>query len=204
MFDSQHYPGFFAWIIPTAQGTGKVGVAGRGINAANALQSYLNDKGKNYSIVRKVYAPIWVNGPIRNFVVGHTLIVGDAAGQSKPTTAGGIYTCGMGGLLAGQAIIQAIKKNDDKILTQYEKRWLDEFEVEFNKMLLIRRLLERLDNKAIDELFAAIPQHKLEEIATSGDFDFHSVAVGKILNTPSAVRMVKAFFGNELRRLIND
>ena len=204
MFDSQHYPGFFAWIIPTAQGTGKVGVAGRGINAANALQSYLNDKGKNYSIVRKVYAPIWVNGPIGNFVVGHTLIVGDAAGQSKPTTAGGIYTCGMGGLLAGQAIIQAIKKNDDKILTQYEKRWLNGFEVEFNKMLLVRRLLERLDNKAIDELFAAIPQHKLEEIATSGDFDFHSVAVGKILNTPSAVRMVKAFFGNELRRLIND
>jgi geranylgeranyl reductase family protein len=204
MFDSQHYPGFFAWIIPTAQGMGKVGVAGRGINAANALQSYLNDKGKNYSIVRKVYAPIWVNGPIGNFVVGHTLIVGDAAGQSKPTTAGGIYTCGMGGLLAGQAIIQAIKKNDDKILAQYEKRWLNEFEVEFNKMLLVRRLLERLDNKAIDELFAAIPQHKLEEIATSGDFDFHSVAVGKILNTPSAVRMVKAFFGNELRRLIND
>ena len=204
MFDSQHYPGFFAWIIPTAQGMGKVGVAGRGINAANALQSYLNDKGKNYSIVRKVYAPIWVNGPIGNFVVGHTLIVGDAAGQSKPTTAGGIYTCGMGGLLAGQAIIQAIKKNDDKILTQYEKRWLNGFEVEFNKMLLVRRLLERLDNKAIDELFAAIPQHKLEEIATSGDFDFHSVAVGKILDTPSAVRMVKAFFGNELRRLIND
>ena len=204
MFDSQHYPGFFAWIIPTAQGMGKVGVAGRGINAANALQSYLNDKSKNYSIVRKVYAPIWVNGPIGNFVVGHTLIVGDAAGQSKPTTAGGIYTCGMGGLLAGQAIIQAIKKNDDKILAQYEKRWLNEFEVEFNKMLLVRRLLERLDNKAIDELFAAIPQHKLEEIATSGDFDFHSVAVGKILNTPSAVRMVKAFFGNELRRLIND
>jgi geranylgeranyl reductase family protein len=204
MFDSQHYPGFFAWIIPTAQGMGKVGVAGRGINAANALQSYLNDKGKNYSIVRKVYAPIWVNGPIGNFVVGHTLIVGDAAGQSKPTTAGGIYTCGMGGLLAGQAIIQAIKKNDDKILAQYEKRWLNEFEVEFNKMLLVRRLLERLDNKAIDELFTAIPQHKLEEIATSGDFDFHSVAVGKILNTPSAVRMVKAFFGNELRRLIND
>ena len=204
MFDSQQYPGFFAWIIPTAEGMGKVGVAGKGINAANALQSYLDNKGKNYSTVRKVYAPIWVNGPVGNFVLDRTLIVGDAAGQSKPTTAGGIYTCGMGGLLAGQAVIQAIKKNDDKILAQYEKKWLNEFEVEFNKMLLLRRLLERLDNKAIDELFTAIPHHKLEEVAASGDFDFHSVAVGKILGTKSAVRMVKAFFGNELRRLIDD
>ena len=33
---------------------------------------------------------------------GKTVIVGDAAGQAKPTTAGGIYTSGMGGVYAGQ------------------------------------------------------------------------------------------------------
>ncbi len=32
-FDSQQYPGFFAWVIPSGRGRGKVGVAGRGINA---------------------------------------------------------------------------------------------------------------------------------------------------------------------------
>jgi flavin-dependent dehydrogenase len=32
-FNSQQYPGFFAWIIPTGQGKGKVGVAGRWINS---------------------------------------------------------------------------------------------------------------------------------------------------------------------------
>ncbi len=203
IFDSQRYPGFFAWIIPTAQGVGKVGVAGRGINAANALQSYINSKGKNHSIVRKVYAPIWVNGPLENFVLGKMLIVGDAAGQSKPTTAGGIYTCGMGGVFAGQAVIQAINKNDDHVLIQYEKNWFNAFKGEFDKMLLARRLLERLDNKAIDDLFAAIPQDKLEEVAASGDFDFHSTAIGKILGAKSAARMARAFLGNEIRRLID-
>src|SRR3712207_4664919 len=54
-FDSQLYPGFFAWIIPTGRGRGKVGVAGRGINAARALQYYLDSKGGKYSVVRKVY-----------------------------------------------------------------------------------------------------------------------------------------------------
>src|SRR3712207_866942 len=103
VFNSQLYPGFFAWIIPTGRGRGKVGVAGRRINAASALQSYMDRKGE-YSIVRKVFAPIWINGPLRSFIFDNTVIVGDAAGQSKPTTAGGIFTCGMGGVLAGRAL----------------------------------------------------------------------------------------------------
>jgi len=202
VFDSQRFPGFFAWIIPTAEGSGKVGVAGRGINAASALQSYIEEKGK-HSVVRKVYAPIWVNGPMENFVSDRTVIVGDAAGQSKPTTAGGIYTCGMGGLLAGRAVTEAAKKNDDKLLLQYEKNWLSMFGAEFEKMLLARKLLERLDNKAIDGLFSAISPEKLEEVSTSGDFDFHSAALAKILGAKSAARIAKALLGNEIRRLID-
>lgn len=201
VFDSQRYPGFFAWIIPTAQGAGKVGVAGRGINAASALQSYIDSKGK-CSIVRKVYAPIWINGPMKNFVSERMVIVGDAAGQSKPTTAGGIYTCGMGGILAGQAIVEAAKKNDDRLLARYQESWLSMFGSEFEKMLLARKLLERLDNKAIDELFSAVPPEKIEEAAVSGDFDFHSAALAKILGAKSAARMAKALLGNEIRRLL--
>ena len=202
-FDNDLYPGFFAWIIPTGQGTGKVGVAGKGINAANSLASYIESKGGRYSIVRKVFAPIWVDGPIQNFISGKSVIIGDAAGQSKPTTAGGIYTCGMGGVYAGQAIGKAIKNKDDSILGEYEKNWLDLFKSEFDKMLLARRLLERLDNKAIDELFAAIPHEKIEEASATGDFDFHSAAIAKILGAKAAAKMVKAILGNEIRRLID-
>jgi digeranylgeranylglycerophospholipid reductase len=201
-FDSQRYPGFFAWIIPTAQGSGKVGVAGRGINAASALQWYIEGKGR-HSIVRKVYAPIWVNGPEEDFVSGRTVIVGDAAGQSKPTTAGGIYTCGMGGVLAGRAVVEAAEKNDDSVLAQYKKDWMSMFGAEFEKMLLARKLLERLDNKAIDELFSAVPPEKLEEASASGDFDFHSAALAKILGAKSAAKLGKALLGNEIRRLID-
>jgi geranylgeranyl reductase family protein len=203
VFDSQRYPGFFAWIIPTARGSGKVGVAGRGINAASALQSYIDGKGK-CSIVRKVYAPIWVDGPIKDFIADGVIIVGDAAGQSKPTTAGGIYTCGMGGLLAGRAVKEAANENDGRLLEHYQKNWISMFGPEFEKMLLARRLLERLDNKAIDELFSAVPPEKIEEASESGDFDFHSAALAKILGAKSAARMAKAFLGNEIRRLIGD
>jgi digeranylgeranylglycerophospholipid reductase len=200
--DNERYPGFFAWIIPTADGSGKVGVAGKGINAASALQSYIDGKGK-HSIVRKIYAPIWVGGPLANFALDRTLIVGDAAGQSKPTTAGGIYTCGMGGILAGRAVAEAVEKNDDGFLAQYYKDWTLMFGAEFEKMLLARKLFERLDNKAIDQLLSAVSSEKLEQASSSGDFDFHSAAVSKILSTKDAVRMAKALLGNEIRRLFD-
>jgi len=202
-FDSRLYPGFFAWIIPTGQGSGKVGVAGRGINAACVLNDYLERKGGKYSVVRKVYAPIWVNGPIENFVADRSITVGDAAGQSKPTTAGGIYTCGMGGMLAGRAIAASIASEGDSMLAQYEKNWRSLFGEEFEKMLLARKLLERVDNRAIDELFSAIPKEKLDEASATGDFDFHSAAITKILGAKSAAKIVKALLGNEIRRLID-
>lgn len=205
VFDSERFPGFFAWVIPTdaGGGQGKVGVAGRGINAAAALKSYMDSKGLQYSVVRKVYAPIWVGGPVESFVSGRTVVVGDAAGQTKPTTAGGIYTCGMGGILAGRAIAQAKGSGDGGQLAMYQKEWESAFKAEFDKMLLARRLLERLDNRGIDDLFAAIPKDRLEEASAGGDFDFHSAALSKMLGARGAARIAGALLGNEIRRLVD-
>jgi digeranylgeranylglycerophospholipid reductase len=202
-FDSERYPGFFAWIIPTGRGKAKVGVAGKSINAANALKSYMDSKGQSYSVIRKVYAPIWVRGPLETFVFGRTLIIGDAAGQTKPTTAGGIYTCGMGGIFAGRAIAEAIQQNNDKLLYDYPKNWFSIFKEEFDKMIIARHLLERLDNKAIDELFSTITQVETEQLSKTGDFDFHSSALAKMLGAKGAAKIIKTVLGNEIRRLLN-
>jgi flavin-dependent dehydrogenase len=146
---------------------------------------------------------------LQSFVFDRTILVGDAAGQSKPTTAGGIYTCGMGGVLAGRALVDAAdkKKNDDSkknqlLLKRYETNWLSMFKPEFDKMLLVRRLLERMDNKAIDELIATVSPHTVQEASIDGDFDFHSTALAKILGAKGFARMAKALLGNEIRRLI--
>lgn len=202
-FDTDKYPGFFAWIIPTGTGTGKVGVAGKGINAANALKSYLDSKGEKYSVVRQVFAPIWVSGPIENFVRElYTVVVGDAAGQTKPTTAGGIYTCGMGGILAGRAVYQAIEKDDMNVLLNYKKSWLSMFHDEFERMLLFRRVLERLDNKALDQLFVSVSKTKLDDMSRNGNFDFHSVALRRLFESSEGIRILRIFLGNEIRRLL--
>ncbi len=69
---------------------------------------------------------------------------------------------------------------------------------------LARRLLERMDNKAIDTLIAAVPVEIVQEASVKGDFDFHSTALARILGAKGAARMAKALLGNEIRRLIQE
>ncbi|WP_320416600.1 NAD(P)/FAD-dependent oxidoreductase [Candidatus Nitrosotenuis chungbukensis] len=198
--DAEKYPGFFSWIIPSCGGTGKVGVAGRGINAMQTLERFLDQKGK-YSIIRKVFAPIWVNGPIENFVSGNTVIVGDAAGQSKPTTAGGIYSCGIGGIYAGRAISKFLetKKQDD--LESYQKAWIEKFGKEFERQSFARKMLERLDNKSIDAIFDALTPEMIADISNNDDFDFHTSAIIKMLGLKGSLKVAQTMFGAEIRKL---
>ena len=201
LFDSDKYPGFFMWIIPMGDGRGKIGVAGKGINTSVALHEFIRSKGEKYSIIRKIFAPIWIGGPKSQFVFDRTLIVGDAAGQTKPTTAGGISSCGMGGVFAGQAISNAIEKNDDTLLYEYEKSWKSMFQKEFQSMLLARKVLERLDNKAIDGIFSSLSKKAITDVSNFSDFDFHSSALSLFLKSKIATNLTKILIGNEFRRV---
>jgi len=201
-FDQKKYPGFFAWIIPTSDGMGKVGVAGKGINASEVIQEFLSRKG-NYSTIRKIFAPIWIKGPIKKFVTKNIVIVGDAAGQSKPTTAGGIYSCGLGGILAGRTISKYLKSENENDLNEYQKLWIKKFGKEFEKQLLARKILERLDNDAINKLFDSVTPEVLKEISEKDDFDFHTSSIIKLLGVKGSFKAAQIIMANEMKNLLS-
>ena len=200
-FDQIKYPGFFAWIIPSGKGVGKVGIAGREINVSKIMEQFLRNKGK-YSTVRKIFAPIWIKGPIKDFISGDVVIAGDAAGQSKPTTAGGIYSCAMGGLLAGNAITKYLETNEHSQLQQYQKFWHDKFGKEFEKQRLARKILERVDNKTIDMIFDTITPEIISEISNKDDFDFHATSVVKLLGIRKSLSAAQNIMSAEIKRLL--
>ena len=200
-FDQIKYPGFFAWIIPSGKGVGKVGIAGREINVSKIMEQFLRNKGK-YSTVRKIFAPIWIKGPIKDFISGDVVIAGDAAGQSKPTTAGGIYSCAMGGLLAGNAITKYLETNEHSQLQQYQKFWHDKFGKEFEKQRLARKILERVDNKTIDMIFDTITPEIISEISNKDDFDFHATSIVKLLGMRKSLSAVQNIMSAEIKRLL--
>jgi len=202
IFDQEKFPGFFAWIIPSGEGKGKVGVAGRGINVAETLDKILEER-KNFSVIRKIFAPIWIKGPIENFVEGKTVIVGDAAGQAKPTTAGGIFTSGMGGVYAGQAISKFLETNDKTDLEEYQKKWMNRFGKEFEKQSLARKILERIDNNTINKLFETITPEITKEISEKDDFDFHTGSIIKLLGVKGSLKTAQTLIGGELKKLLS-
>lgn len=201
IFDQEKYPGFFAWVIPSDEGKGKVGVAGKGINVSDTLNEILKEKGK-YSTVRKIFAPIWIKGPIEKFVDGKTVIVGDAAGQAKPTTAGGIFTSGMGGIFAGQAISKFLKTNEISHLQEYQKRWTERFGKEFDKQLLARKILERIDNQTINKLFESITPEITNEISEKDDFDFHTSSIIKLLGIKGSLKTAQTLISGEFKKIL--
>jgi len=202
VFDQEKFPGFFAWVIPSGEGKGKVGVAGRGINASKTLDKFLEENG-SYSVIRKIFAPIWIKGPIENFVEGKIVTVGDAAGQAKPTTAGGIFTSGMGGVYAGQAISKFLETNNKLDLDEYQKKWMSRFGKEFQKQLLVRKILERIDNNTINKLFESITPEMTKDIAEKDDFDFHTSSIIKLLGVKSSLKTVQILIGGELKKLLS-
>ena len=202
IFDQEKYTGFFAWVIPSGEGKGKVGVAGRGIKVSETLDNILKDKGE-HSTIRKIFAPIWIKGPIKNFVEGKTVIIGDAAGQAKPTTAGGIFTSGMGGIYAGQAISEFLKTNNSEDLKQYQKKWTERFGKEFEKQILARKLLERIDNNTINKLFESITPEIIKEISEKDDFDFHTGSIIKLLGLKGSIKTAQTLIDGEIKKLLS-
>ena len=200
--DQKKYPEFFGWIIPSGNGVGKVGVAGKEINVSKTMENLLSSKG-NHSIIRKIYAPIWIKGPIKKFTSENIVIVGDAAGQAKPTTAGGIYSCGMGGIVAGKTITKFLETKKISDLEEYQKIWINKFGKEFEKQTLARRLLRRLDNDSIDKLFNQITPEIIKEISEKDDFDFHTGSIIKLLGLKNSVSVAQTIIGGEIKKLLH-
>jgi len=202
-FDQKKYPEFFAWIIPSGKGVGKIGVSGKGINTSTSIDEFLKSKG-DFSTIRKIFAPIWIKGPIKKFVEDNIVIVGDAAGQAKPTTAGGIFSCGMAGIFAGRAIAKALETKNSSALADYEKQWKEKFGKEFEKQNLARKVLARLDNDTVNKLFNSITPEIEEDIANKEDFDFHTSSILRLLGMKGTFNTMQALVGGEIKRLVQN
>jgi len=178
---SQFSPGFFAWLVPTHQGRALAGLLARRDTKAcmEAFLRHLKDQGKIPS--RKAH--IRFGGiplkPLRHTCGNRVIVVGDAAGQVKPTTGGGIYY----GLLCADIAVDVLDRamaSDDfspRTLSEYEKRWKKLLARELRIGRWARRAFERLSDRRIERMFRMVQQGKATESllnASDFSFDWHS------------------------------
>ncbi|RJS85296.1 NAD(P)/FAD-dependent oxidoreductase [Candidatus Bathyarchaeota archaeon] len=188
-------PGFFAWVIPLSSNSARVGLACRKANPKELLRRFVERrfKGEEYKLLTSRSGIIVTSGPIEKTFVNRLLIVGDAAGQVKPTTGGGVILGGLCGTIAGKIAAEAVnlRKFDENFLRLYEESWRRELGREFKYMLWARRILNALSDHMIDKGFELIIKEGLHEtISYKGDMDFQSSVILELLRRRRILRML--------------
>ena len=175
-------PMFFAWAIPAQEGNTRVGLAAPLGTKTDELLSRFLQSNKFGREVERIQGMIPISlAP--EAVADGALLVGDAAGQVKPSSGGGLYTGGVCARIAGKVAAEAAlagktAKND---LVVYERRFNEEIGDELRFGRAARRLLSDVEDEAIDVIFRAINRPEVTElIALHGDIDYPSRLVHAI------------------------
>jgi len=180
-FGNHIAPGFFAWLVPTSQGKALAGLLSRH-HTGSYLESFLShlaNQGKIGSPEAKIsYGAIPLK-PLPKTSRERVLVVGDAAGQVKPTTGGGIYYGLLCAEIAADTLHQALSSDDfsAKVFGNYEKKWRRLLSKELMIDYWARWLFERLNDRQIEHLFHMIQSKRLPESllnSTDFSFDWHS------------------------------
>ena len=114
------------------------------------------------------------------------LVVGDAAGQAKPTSGGGLYTGIVAAKIAGEAAADyALAAEDSNGLMVYEKRWREKLGRELSLGIALRSLFKNLSNREINVIFDCLDNRAiLDIVATHGDIDYPSLILKALLQHP--------------------
>ena len=184
-------PGFFSWIVPTRPGQALVGLLTRR-KAPVHMVRFLGHLRSSNRITQVLKEPSCWGIPLRPLKRTYrdrVLVVGDAAGQVKPTTGGGIYYSLLASEIAVDALHQALRDDDLSAgnLSRYQNSWKSLLSQELETGYSARRFYEFLSDQQISSLIRqADASGVYEDLANSPDtsFDWHSQVIGNLMNHP--------------------
>ena len=187
-FDQVLAHGFFAWLVPTAPQRALVGLFSRKTPQKH-LQTFIKtlyNKGRIASPEGDIMHGGIPLKPLGKTYCKRVILSGDAAGQVKPTTGGGVYYGMICAQLAADTLNAAFTKNDfsERSLSSYQKAWQKEIGRELRNGYYARRIYEKLNNRIIDQLFDLSLRKGLHEIINESNdisFDWHSRAFSEII-----------------------
>jgi digeranylgeranylglycerophospholipid reductase len=159
-FGKDYAPGFYGWLIPRPDGSAKVGLATNHGDPREYLKRLMfkhpvaSKQLRKAKITHVGYHAITLGGPISKSYADGFLAVGDCASQVKPTTGGGVIFGLTAAKAAAEVASQAIALRDvsSNILQTYQKRCDELLKFDFRVMLRIRRFLDSLSDKRLDEM----------------------------------------------------
>lgn len=184
----------FSWVVPMTNGWTRVGVMTKG-DASASLQRLLDrllPEWREIPDIRLASKPI-AQSLINRSYQDRVLVVGEAAGQVKGTTGGGIYFALLGAHYAVEATAHAFALGsfNASVLAQYERSWQAAIGDELWVGRFFRRLYTRLRDEHVDALLALAAKNGLMDlIREKADFDWHRDLIVAMLKRSSVQRIV--------------
>ena len=177
-------PGFFAWRIPCGDFV-RVGVC---ISQGNGTPSqYLRPLLKRLElddakVNEQISGVIPIGFPLRTYA-DRTMLVGDAAGQAKPLSGGGLYTGMTAARIAADVALATLEDGNMSAdrLSEYQRRWKEEFGRELERGYLIRKAYLRLSDQRLEALGKTLDRPEVREVLSTGDIDFPSLLAPQII-----------------------
>lgn len=147
--------------------------------------------------------------PLARTFAARTLVVGDAAGLTKPTTGGGIFYSLLSAELAAATAQQALVREDysEELLSGYERAWKEQCGQELRLGRWFRRYAERLTDSQIDAAFQLATLPAVDRlIRERAAFNSHGGLILALARSPHVRNFLLRFFFTSgsvyLRRLV--
>lgn len=191
-------PGAFAWLVPTSTNKAYVGLLATS-QAKLHLQKFLNNpicQGRITSREVEIEQKAIPVGTLARSYGDRVLVVGDAAGQVKPTTGGGIYFGHLGAQVAAEVLDEALRSDNLTAgqLSRYQKQWKTKMGKELSRGYWVRWAYAKLSDRQIEGIFNVFDSSGMAEALLNSDkfsFDWHSGLILAGLRHSSAYPLLK-------------
>ena len=197
-------PGFYGWLMPTVDGSAKVGLATQKGNPKVFLERLMrrhpvaSKQLKNAKVKGVAFHAITLGGPIPRTYGNGFLAVGDCASQVKPTTGGGVIfglTCAK---IAAEVASEALGKNDlsSGALAAYQKRFMDQLGFDFDVMLKARKAINSFSDEKIDRAMRFAQKVGFDKALRDVDeIDFQGRTLLDMIRKPAAYATLAYLLG---------
>ena len=146
-------PDFFAWVIPQ---TGEWGIMSSG-NPKDYFEYFGNKEQLQRGEIHSSPIPMGFTESSRE----RAMLVGEAAGQTKPLTGGGYVfgmECAQYAIRTADLCMQQNRFSRQFISSSYD-RWKARFAREIRMQLLAKRFYRRMTNDQVEKVFDTLGQH---------------------------------------------
>ena len=184
-FGEQFCKDFFVWVVPESQTTARVGLCSK--KNSKAIFDQFMKKHKEWTIkeMQAGVIPIFHNDQILQSK--NCFVVGDAAGQVKATTLGGLIP----GLRAAEKLATAINNHNYR---RYQSKSL-KIRIELQLHKQIRKVMDNFSDQDWDSLLTLTNQQKVKDIMSQYSRDNPIPLITKLLiKEPRYLKFLKHLF----------